>query len=142
MSGECRIVQGSVTIVNLDRSAHHVNETNPFANVSFPHLTEITDYLIVSDVSGLVSLSQLFPSLTRIGGRNLFNNFSLVIHENLDLEEIGLSLLRNISKGAVRIDKNEKLCYVDTVDWDQIVDKEFHDRNVMRVSHPEMFLST
>jgi len=33
------------------------------------------------------------------------------------MEDLGLVSLRSIVRGAVRIERNPKLCYVDTVDW-------------------------
>ena len=33
------------------------------------------------------------------------------------MEDLGLVSLRSIVRGAVRIERNPQLCYVDTVDW-------------------------
>jgi hypothetical protein len=43
-----------------------------------------------------------------------------------DMEEIGLSSLTHILRGAVKIEKNSDLCYVDTVNWEAIVNEKYH----------------
>ncbi|KAK7945212.1 hypothetical protein WMY93_000940 [Mugilogobius chulae] len=73
-------------------------------------------------VYGLESLSDLFPNLTVIRGSNLFFNYALVIFEMIQLREIGLHSLMNITRGAVRIEKNPDLCYLSTLDWSKILD--------------------
>lgn len=89
-------------------------------NISFPELVEITGYLMLYRISGFKSLSKLFPNLAIIRGRDLFKDYSLIIYEMIDLNDIGLSNLVEIERGNVRIEKNEMLCYVDTVNWKQI----------------------
>ena len=101
---------------------------------SFPKLREIAGHLIVHKVSGIRSLSQFFPNLLRIHGSELFHNFSLIVSENPDLENLGLVNLTSIASGAIRIEKNEMLCYVNTVDWSLIVNDEFESQNVISVS--------
>lgn len=36
------------------------------------------------------------------------------------MQEIGLKSLTHIVRGAVRIEKNPKLCFVDTIEWTRI----------------------
>ena len=45
-----------------------------------------------------------------------------VIFEMTNLKDIGLYNLRNITRGAIRIEKNADLCYLSTVDWSLILD--------------------
>jgi Receptor L domain len=71
-------------------------------------------------ISGFTSLNQLFPNLAVIRGRELFKDFALIIYEMLELTEIGLSRLMEIERGNVRIEKNEKMCFVDTINWPKI----------------------
>lgn len=71
-------------------------------------------------ISGFKSLNQLFPNLAVIRGRTLFKDYALIIYEMLELTEIGLSKLVAIERGNVRIEKNEKMCYVDTINWSKI----------------------
>nr|UTM63729.1 Insulin-like receptor [Riptortus pedestris] len=111
----CHVVEGFVRIVLIDTA----NETD-YANISFPELKEITGYLLLYRVNGLRSLGKLFPNLSVIRGNTLFVNYALVVFEMLHLQEIGLVSLTDILRGAVLFAKNPMLCFVDTIDWDQI----------------------
>lgn len=113
---DCHVIEGSLQILLFDT----VNETE-FATISFPHLTEITDYLLLFRVNGLKSLGQLFPNLAVIRGENLFaGSKSLIIFEMASLQEINLYSLTSILNGRVHIDKNPSLCFVKSVDWSKI----------------------
>lgn len=124
----CRVVEGSVVVGPI-----FYNQED-FSNSSFPDLLEITDNLMIYGVPGLKSVGQLFPSLNRIHGNKLFHNYSLVVFQNFDLENVGLANLKTISRGAVRIEGNEMLCYVNTVNWSLIVQEEFQAFNIFQVS--------
>lgn len=89
-------------------------------NESFPELVEITGFLMLYRISGLKTLSRLFPNLAVIRGRDLFKDYALIIYEMIELTDIGLKSLAVIERGNVRIEKNEMLCFVDTVNWKQI----------------------
>ncbi|XP_059382831.1 insulin-like growth factor 1 receptor isoform X2 [Carassius carassius] len=120
----CTVVEGYLQILLI--GSKNNNNQEVFRTLSFPKLTMITDYLLLFRVSGLVSLSTLFPNLAVIRGRNLFYNNALVIFELTSLKDIGLYNLRNITRGAIRIAKNPELCYLDSVDWSLIMDAEFN----------------
>ncbi|XP_018552989.1 insulin-like growth factor 1b receptor isoform X2 [Lates calcarifer] len=123
----CTVVEGYLQILLIgDKNNNNVNQ-EVFRSLSFPKLTMITDYLLLFRVSGLDSLSTLFPNLTVIRGRNLFYNYALVIFEMTSLKDIGLYNLRNITRGAIRIEKNPELCYLDSIDWSLIMDAEFNN---------------
>ncbi|XP_028969810.1 insulin-like growth factor 1 receptor [Esox lucius] len=122
----CTIVEGYLQILLIGDKNNNINQ-EVFRSLSFPKLTMITDYLLLFRVSGLDSLSTLFPNLTVIRGRNLFYNYALVIFEMTSLKDIGLHSLRNITRGAIRIEKNPELCYLDSVDWSLIMDAEFYN---------------
>lgn len=94
-------------------------------NITFPELIEITGYLMLYRISGFTSLNKLFPNLTVIRGRDLFKDYSLIIYEMIDLTDIGLKNLVVIERGNVRIEKNEKLCYVDTINWKSITAMDY-----------------
>lgn len=111
----CRAVEGYVQIVLIDRA----NETD-FDGYSFPELREITQYLLLYRVAGLRKLGHLFPNLTIIRGDTVFEDYGLVIYEMFHLQEVGLKSLTHIMRGAVRIEKNPNLCYVNTINWDLI----------------------
>uniref|UniRef100_A0A0A9YBQ5 Tyrosine-protein kinase receptor n=2 Tax=Lygus hesperus TaxID=30085 RepID=A0A0A9YBQ5_LYGHE len=111
----CRIVEGFVQIVLIDRA----NDSD-YSGISFPELTEITGYLLFYRVQGLRSIGQIFPNLAVLRGSTLFLNYALVVFEMLHLQEIGLTSLTDILRGAVYIVKNPMLCFWDTIDWDLI----------------------
>lgn len=125
--GGCQIVEGSVKI--------SLTDDNNFDEISFPLVTEIAGYLFIYKVSGLKSVAQLFPNLEAIRGGELFKNYAMVLYGNPDLENIGLNHLKGITKGAVRIEKNEVLCYVNTVDWSAIMSNETYDESFFEVSY-------
>ncbi|KAG5848587.1 hypothetical protein ANANG_G00100030 [Anguilla anguilla] len=122
----CTVVEGYLQILLIGDKTNNVNQ-EVFRTLSFPKLTMVTDYLLLFRVSGLDSLSVLFPNLSVIRGRNLFYNYALVIFEMTSLKDIGLYSLRNITRGAIRIEKNPELCYLDSVDWSLIMDAEFNN---------------
>lgn len=118
----CTVVEGYLQILLIS----NINQEE-LRSLSFPKLTVITDYLLLFRVSGLTTLSTLFPNLTVIRGRTLFYNYALVIYEMTSLKDIGLYNLRNITRGAIRVEKNNELCYLDSVDWSRIMDAEINN---------------
>uniref|UniRef100_A0A1A7WPP4 Tyrosine-protein kinase receptor n=1 Tax=Iconisemion striatum TaxID=60296 RepID=A0A1A7WPP4_9TELE len=122
----CTVVEGYLQILLIGDKNNNLNP-DVFRTLRFPKLTMITDYLLLFRVSGLDSLSTLFPNLSVIRGRNLFYNYALVIFEMTSLKDIGLYNLRNITRGSIRIEKNPELCYLDSIDWSLIMDAEFNN---------------
>nr|BAB44154.1 insulin-like growth factor I receptor [Cynops pyrrhogaster] len=118
----CTVIEGYLQILLISNA-----KPDDFRNIRFPKLTVITDYLLLFRVSGLESLSDLFPNLTVIRGRNLFYNYALVIFEMTNLKEIGLHSLQSIPRGGLRIEKNSDLCYLSTVDWTLILDAVYNN---------------
>ncbi|KAG7267046.1 hypothetical protein CRUP_017286 [Coryphaenoides rupestris] len=113
----CTVIEGHLKILLMFRTT-----PEDFRGISFPRLRVVTDYLLLFRVYGLESLADLFPNLTVIRGNNLFFNYALVLFEMLQLKELGLHSLANITRGAVRIEKNPDLCYLATLDWSKILD--------------------
>uniref|UniRef100_A0A8C5Q2V6 Tyrosine-protein kinase receptor n=1 Tax=Leptobrachium leishanense TaxID=445787 RepID=A0A8C5Q2V6_9ANUR len=113
----CTVIEGHLQILLMFNT-----KPENLRVLSFPKLTMITDYLLLFRVYGLESLKDLFPNLTVIRGTHLFFNYALVIFEMVHLKEIGLYNLMNITRGTVRIEKNNELCYLHTIDWSSIVD--------------------
>ncbi|KAL4608045.1 insulin receptor-like [Arapaima gigas] len=113
----CTVIEGHLKILLMFRT-----KSEDFQGLSFPRLAVVTDYLLLFRVYGLESLRSLFPNLTVIRGNNLFFNYALVIFEMLQLKDVGLPSLMNITRGAVRIEKNPDLCYLSTLDWSKILD--------------------
>ncbi|KAF7661876.1 hypothetical protein LDENG_00252400 [Lucifuga dentata] len=101
----CTVIEGHLKILLMFKT-----KPEDFKGITFPK------------VYGLESLSDLFPNLTVIRGNNLFFNYALVVFEMLQLREIGLHSLMNITRGAVRIEKNPDICYLATLDWSKILD--------------------
>lgn len=113
----CRVIEGYLQILLFD----NVIDTD-FDNISFPELTEITDYLLLYRVNGLKSIGQLFPNLSVIRGQNLMPGLkAFIVFEMSSLLEIGLRSLTDIMQGGIHIDKNPSLCFVKTIDWEKIV---------------------
>lgn len=121
----CTVVEGYLKILLILDKNNKNQEV--FRTLSFPKLTVITEYLLLFRVAGLETLSTLFPNLVVIQGRDLFYNNALVLYELTSLKDIGLYNLRNITRGAVRIEKNPELCYLDSVDWSLIMDADFNN---------------
>ncbi|XP_063074525.1 insulin receptor a isoform X2 [Engraulis encrasicolus] len=113
----CTVIEGHLKILLMFRT-----KPEDFRGLSFPRLTMITDYLLLFRVYGLESLSDLFPNLTVIRGNTLFFNYALVVFEMLQLKDLGLHSLMNITRGAVRVEKNPDLCYMATLDWSKVLD--------------------
>ena len=117
------MVEGFLQILLISDKTSTINQ-ELLRSLSLPKLTVITDFLLLFRVAGLDSLSTLFPNLSVIRGRNLFYNYALVIFEMTSLKDIGLYNLRNVTRGAIRIEKNPELCYLDSVDWSLIMDAD------------------
>ncbi|KAM7142407.1 insulin receptor isoform 5-T5 [Molossus nigricans] len=113
----CSVIEGHLQILLMFKT-----RPEDFRDLSFPKLIMITDYLLLFRVYGLESLKDLFPNLTVIRGSHLFFNYALVIFEMVHLKELGLYNLMNITRGSVRIEKNNELCYLATIDWSRILD--------------------
>uniref|UniRef100_A0A3Q0RIU0 Tyrosine-protein kinase receptor n=1 Tax=Amphilophus citrinellus TaxID=61819 RepID=A0A3Q0RIU0_AMPCI len=113
----CTIIEGHLKILLMFKT-----RTEDFRGLSYPKLRVVTDYVLLFRVYGLETLSELFPNLTVIRGNNLFFNYAFVLYEMLQLKEVGLHSLMNITRGAVRIEKNPDLCYLATLDWSKILD--------------------
>ncbi|XP_053561309.1 insulin receptor-related protein [Bombina bombina] len=108
----CTIIQGNLQILLMFST-----KAEDFRGLSFPRLTMITEYLLLFRVYGLESLRVLFPNLSVIRGTDLFFHYSLVIFEMPHLRDIGLHSLTNILRGAARIERNQELCHINTIDW-------------------------
>ncbi|KAG8449906.1 hypothetical protein GDO86_016543 [Hymenochirus boettgeri] len=113
----CTVIQGNLQILLMFGT-----KPEDFRGLRFPHLTMITEYLLLFRVYGLESLRDLFPNLSVIRGTDLFFHYSLVIFEMPHLRDIGLHSLTNILRGAVRIEHNQELCHISTIDWSLLLE--------------------
>lgn len=112
---DCTVIEGNLHILLLDYA-----KPEEYISLRFPKLVEITDYLLMYRAYGLKTLRHIFPNLAVIRGQRLFYNYALVAFEMPDLEELGLSSLTVIQRGAVRFNKSPNLCYLQTIDWTKI----------------------
>ncbi|NXL85915.1 INSRR protein, partial [Alectura lathami] len=108
----CTIIEGNLQILLMFTTG-----AEDFRGLSFPRLLMITEYLLLFRVYGLESLRDLFPNLSVIRGTNLFFNYALVIFEMPHLRDIGLHSLGHVLRGSVRIERNQELCHLSTIDW-------------------------
>lgn len=69
----------------------------------------------------------MFPNLRVIGGHSLIMNYALVIYQNYDLRNVGLTKLTAIKNGGVRITENSKLCYARSINWNLIMHGKIRD---------------
>lgn len=119
----CTVIEGFV-LITLIHDAANLTRT-------YPRLIEVTGYVIVFRVPNLTSLNKIFPNLAVIRGNILFESYALVIYQNPQLSEVGLSNLRAIVKGGVRIEKNTFLCFAETVNWKRILSPNATDAEIM-----------
>ncbi|KAG8147028.1 hypothetical protein E2320_014101 [Naja naja] len=108
----CSVIEGSLQILLMFTAS-----AEDFRSLAFPRLVLITEYLLLFRVYGLESLRDLFPSLAVIRGASLFFSYALVIFEMPHLRDIGLRSLTNVLNGSVRIERNQELCHISTIDW-------------------------
>ncbi|KAK6028704.1 receptor L domain protein, partial [Ostertagia ostertagi] len=118
----CSVVEGSM-VLSLIQNANVTEADFPM----FQHLREITGSLLIFQVRKLSTLSRIFPNLRIIGGQNLIQHFSLIIYQNEDLIDIGLTKLRLIRNGGVRIAENNKMCYSRYIDWKHLMAGPLND---------------
>ncbi|KAF5404047.1 hypothetical protein PHET_02483 [Paragonimus heterotremus] len=103
---KCTVVEGDLFLAFL--------RLQP--NSTIPTLREITGSLLLYDVYGLDSLSQLFPRLVIIRGQTLIDDYAFVV-KNTGFKDVALPSLRIIQRGGVRFDNNPTLCHINTVNW-------------------------
>ncbi|KAL3114369.1 hypothetical protein niasHT_013659 [Heterodera trifolii] len=126
---ECTILEGDFTISMITQP----NITDSDFPV-FEKLREITGSILVFQIRGLKSLGRMFPNLRVIGGHSLIMNYALVIYQNSDLMDIGLTKLTAIKNGGIRITENPRLCYAHDLDWDSILVGTIRDRIIDEVA--------
>jgi len=96
---------------------------------------------VVYRVTGLHSLSQVFPNLNVIRGLSLLDGYALIVFSNADLMDLGLPRLRSITNGAIRIERNHKLCFERTINWENIIGNENQSQIILSENSHECQLS-
>ena len=122
----CSVVEGSISIT----SATYPMEEGAVENYSLPNLVEVTDFVLLYRADEIRSLETLFPKLSVIRGHKLVNFYALAIYQMKNMESVGLPSLTHIMNGGVRIEKNPRLCYVNTVAWSEIVVQENYKSHI------------
>lgn len=84
----CTVVTGYVMITLITNP----EENCSYSNYTFPLLTEITEYMIFTEVRGLTNITSMFPHLAVIRGRRLFLNYALGVTSMPDLEVVRTEL--------------------------------------------------
>lgn len=113
----CEIILGSIIYAPMPFTNNTTIPTSP--PVRFPYLREVYGYMLLG-YSAVRSFSSMFPRLSIIHGRELYHGYALIIMENLQLDEIGLTSLINIRRGNVIIARNAQLCYAKSIRWQDI----------------------
>jgi hypothetical protein len=135
----CTVLEGSfgLNILQPMPGSNWTDSDDPFPH--FDQLVEITGHLRVYKTIKLETLSLILPKLRVIryvcpvcaygrrtlcySGRDPLLNYALAVFRNSDLRDVSLPNLRYID-GGVRIAENDRLCFVDTVDWKEISTKD------------------
>ncbi|XP_068140389.1 insulin receptor-related protein [Drosophila tropicalis] len=112
----CTVVTGFVMIALMPS---HPNQCN-YTDFTFPDLIEITEYMILHDVRGMVNIGRMFPHLTVIRGRRLFLNYALGVTSMPDLQLLEFPSLVAIQRGHVYIGNCPKLCQLERVNWNRL----------------------
>uniref|UniRef100_A0A914GXM6 receptor protein-tyrosine kinase n=1 Tax=Globodera rostochiensis TaxID=31243 RepID=A0A914GXM6_GLORO len=126
---ECTILEGDFTISMITQPNITDNDFPVFEK-----LREITGSILVFQIRGLKSLGRMFPNLRVIGGHSLIMNYALVIYQNSDLMDIGLTKLTAIKNGGIRITENPRLCFAHDIDWNSILVGTIKDRIIDEVA--------
>ena len=82
---DCVVIEGYLQIVLIEKF-----QEKDFENYTFPKLREITGYLLLYRIDSIKSFNKLFPNLEVIRGNILLTDFSFVIYELQNLQEVSL----------------------------------------------------
>jgi insulin-like growth factor 1 receptor len=115
----CTLVIGHVKILNARFTIDSSNSTTTQA--LFPHLVEITDYLLIFQAQNLNSLEKVFPRLAIIRGHKLFKQYALIVFLTNSLLQINLKSLIRVEKGSILLSRLYHSCYINTIDWSYLL---------------------
>lgn len=115
----CTTVHGSVHLKGILLK----NKDELAKKLRFPKLREITGHLIVTFLADVKSLSEILPNLSVIRGQvaHLYQDYALVVYLNDELRTLGLNSLTVVKQGGIKIGLNPKLCYLDRVRWESLI---------------------
>ena len=90
-------------------------------------INEITGYLAIQNLNSTnITNLRFLHNLEVLGGNETVEfrpgqEYSLMIEDNDYLQTLGLSSLREIRNGGVRVSGNPQLCLVDTLDFEDLL---------------------
>ncbi|XP_078619979.1 epidermal growth factor receptor-like isoform X3 [Branchiostoma floridae x Branchiostoma japonicum] len=120
----CTIIEGSLVITKQAFEGDSWAGFGPIlpSELSvFSTVEEITGYLQIEGQHEDFTDLSMFRNLKIIQGRELYNQYSLVIYQT-SLVSLGLTSLQQVNNGKVNIRKNRDLCYnVDDAVWNRIL---------------------
>ncbi|KAM5156966.1 epidermal growth factor receptor [Mantella aurantiaca] len=125
MYNACEIVLGNLEITHLSR-----NHDPSFLK----DIKEVGGYVLIA-MNYIKSLP--LTNLKLIRGNVLYKNASLSILSNDGLEELPMRNLQEILLGGVNIGRNPRLCNMNTVKWEDIINQEIANFSVEN-SPPEL----
>uniref|UniRef100_UPI00358E9C57 receptor tyrosine-protein kinase erbB-4-like isoform X2 n=1 Tax=Myxine glutinosa TaxID=7769 RepID=UPI00358E9C57 len=116
----CTKINGNIAflVTGINGDAYEkIPPLNPSKLNVFRSVKEITGYLMIQAWPENMTDLQVFANLTTIQGRTLHKGVSLLVSLVPGITSLGLSSLREISAGSVYLEKNENLCFYQTVNW-------------------------
>ncbi|CAM4976217.1 unnamed protein product, partial [Rotaria socialis] len=113
----CEISLGSVTYAPM----HYLANASTITSIRFPNLREVHGHMLLA-YSSMHSFSSMFPRLSIIHGKDLYHGYSLIVMDNVLLEDLGLTSLISIRQGNVIIARNAQLCYSESLRWNDIME--------------------
>uniref|UniRef100_A0A0N4ZWZ3 receptor protein-tyrosine kinase n=1 Tax=Parastrongyloides trichosuri TaxID=131310 RepID=A0A0N4ZWZ3_PARTI len=109
----CEYVDGFIDI-----SASNIEELNKEDLNYLKNIKLVTDYVIIKTGRSSITNLNFLSNLEMIIGRKFYmERVSLAIVHNENLRELQLKNLKSIKRGHVVVANNEKLCLVDTINW-------------------------
>ncbi|VBB28142.1 unnamed protein product [Acanthocheilonema viteae] len=134
----CTVIEGFIQLLRHPFEPHRKFFTDGRLPMYIPALTVkmldalknvkiITEYVDIEAAEYTPESLNFLDSLTTIEGRQLnIERFALTIISNQNLKELGLRSLKSIKNGRVYIGRNEKLCYLSSINeyWKEIMDTD------------------
>ncbi|XP_018426750.1 PREDICTED: epidermal growth factor receptor-like [Nanorana parkeri] len=116
----CTIVQGDILILNFAKTGDIFTNTpklNPEKLKNLKTIREITGYLVIQWWPEIYADLSIFENLEIIRGRTKHSGYVSLAIIGTKITSLGLRSLKEVSDGDVRIQRNENLCFVDSINW-------------------------
>jgi len=130
----CTVINGNLMLIQttITGDPHRQIEPLPLERLEvFSTVEKITQHLIVQlNYTGFHDL-HFFRNLHTIEGQ-ILDEYSSALHiYGTSLQSLRLKSLNRIGNGMVLIAGNDQLCFVDTIDWESIVEDEIPDIRIL-----------